>query len=244
MADIVPQNTIRFSGHDTHRHSRPHLVHVVHGAADVVVDDRTLRLRERESVWLAPRVPHAVRVAEGGLVLGPMLDPADTPGSRVRLLGPIPAVTEVMTAALGAAPAGEAQIRPFRQALGAALRAQLLEYFPLAVPHHPVARAIAEEARHTRRSLDELATSHHMSGRQVQRLFLAETGTAFARWRTRARLNAAIRELLGGVPASLVAESAGYATRASLIRALARECEIDAGELHRDPREALLGAVA
>ncbi|UED86755.1 helix-turn-helix transcriptional regulator [Streptomyces profundus] len=244
LAAVVPHHAIRFLGHDTHEHEVPHLVHVVSGTAELVADGRRFPLRTQESAWLAPFVAHAVRVSEGGLVLGPLLEPSAAPPSPVRHLRQLPAVTRVMTAILGAAPATEPEIAPFRRALGDVLRSQLPQYLDVVEPRHPVARAIARDARRTRDTLDQLAHRHHMSARQVQRLFLAETGLAFARWRTRARLNTAIRELLAGAPAARAAERAGYATRSGLLRALARECGIATEDLHGDLREALLDTVA
>ncbi|SOD64400.1 Cupin domain-containing protein [Streptomyces zhaozhouensis] len=245
LAAVVPQHAIRFAGHDTHQHELPHLVHVVSGRAHLTTGDQTTyRLAAGESVWLAARVPHAVRVSEGGLVLGPLLDAEDAPPGPVMRLPVLSEVSRVATVLLGAAPTTEAQIAPFRRALGEALRAACARYFPLVEPRHPVAHAIARDALRGPDTLERLARRHHMSARQVQRLFLAETGLAFARWRTRARLNSAIPELLAGTPATLAAARAGYTTRSGLLRALARECEVDADVLRRDPRLALSDRVA
>ncbi|WP_159502513.1 helix-turn-helix domain-containing protein [Microbacterium sp. 18062] len=239
LATVVSENAIRFLGHDTHEHDEPHLIYVVSGSAQLVVDGQALTLRRRESVWLAPHVPHSVRLGEGGMALGPLLDPADAPAQRVRLLGVVPALVDVMTTVLGAAPASAEQIAPFRAALGSILRRVGRQYFPVTLPTHPVAAGLARDAMRTGATLERLAERHRMSPRQVQRVFLDETGLQFARWRTRARLNAAISVLLGGGDLTTAARAAGFATRAGLVRALSRETGARPHDLTADPAAAL-----
>lgn len=191
LGTVVAVNAIRFLGHDTHQHDEPHLVYVVTGTARLTADGEERQLGRHEAVWLAPQVPHALRIEPGGLVLGPFLDPADLPRCPVQPLGVVPAVVEVMTAALGAAPATSEEVRPFRQALGRVLRGISRQYFPVVLPAHPVVRALAREAlRAPSTTLEQLAAQHRMSSRQVQRVFLDETGLPFTRWRNRARMNA------------------------------------------------------
>lgn len=253
LVSAVPANSIRFLGHDTHEHDVPHLVHVVTGFADIVADGQRLRLHARENLWLAPRVPHSARLSARGVALGPMLPPATRPQERVRRLGVVPAVTELMTTILAAGPATTEQIRPFRDALDSLLRSLNTQYFPLTLPSHPVARAIAHETVTSSRTLDELAAGRHISVRQVQRLFHLETGLTFTRWRARARLNIAIGRLVGGDTLTVAAQLAGYATRGGLLKALHRETglpvtllsraplaalEVTASSVHRSPRSA------
>ncbi|WP_280402133.1 helix-turn-helix domain-containing protein [Nocardia carnea] len=173
-----------------------------------------------------------------------MLPPATRPQERVRRLGVVPAVTELMTTILAAGPATTEQIRPFRGALDNLLRSLSTQYFPLPWPSHPVARAIAHETAGSSRTLDELAARRHISVRHVQRLFQVETGLTFTRWRARARLNIAIGRLRGGDTLTVAAHSAGYATRGSLLEALHRETGIPVARLSHDPLAALDEAVA
>jgi AraC-like DNA-binding protein len=244
LGTVVPENAIRFLGHDTHEHDAPHLLYVVSGHADTVLDGEKVRLRRREAAWLAPRVPHAVRLPHDGMVLGPLLDPEAAPSRRVRLLGVVPALVEIMTTLLGAAPGDEQQIAPFRTALGAILLRSDRQYFPVIMPTHPVARVLAHEALRSPGTLEQLAGRHHLSPRQVQRVFLDETGFRFARWRSRARMNAAVSHLVGGGEVASAARAAGYATRAGLLRALSRETGLPVAVLSADPVAALASGTA
>lgn len=235
LGAVVPENAIRFLGHDTHTHDEPHLIYVVSGTAHVVVDDIPLTLRRREALWLAPHVPHSVSMSDDGMVLGPLLDDADVPPQRARPLGVVPALVEVMTTVLGAAPSTPEQVAPFRAAIGAILQRLGRQYFPVTLPTHPVGATIAREAVQTPHTLEHLADRHHMSPRQVQRIFVDETGLPFARWRSRARMNLAVPLLLGGGDLTAAARTSRYATRAGFVRALSRETGVPVERLVADP---------
>jgi AraC-like DNA-binding protein len=239
LVGVVPEHSIRFLGHDTHEHDVPHLIHIVIGTAELVVDGAPMRMRARENLWLAAGVPHSVRLSDEGVALGPLLSPGTAPPERVRRLGIVPALTEVLTTVLVAAPSTPEQIQPFREALDDVLRGIDGRYFPLVLPQHPVARAIAKEAL-SPLTLGELAEARRTSVRHVQRLFLDETGLPFTRWRTRARLNLAIGRVRGGGSLTAAARASGYATRGGLVKAIGRETGLSAEALTRDP----LGALA
>ncbi|WP_188805575.1 helix-turn-helix domain-containing protein [Citricoccus zhacaiensis] len=241
---VVPEHAIRFVGHPTHEHPEPHLVFVVTGQALLVADGRDLLLHRHEAAWLAPGVPHAVETRSGGMVLGPLLEPGCSPPERIRALGVVPDLVELLTTVLVAAPSSADHVAPFRSAIGALLRAQALDYFPLVHPRHPVAAAVAREAAATQRTLDQLAAQHRISQRQLLRIFVEETGLPFHQWRVRARLNPAVAHLLigGGIPAA--AMIAGFGTRTGFLRALARETGVPMAELTACPDVALrAGAV-
>ncbi|MGK9148081.1 AraC family transcriptional regulator [Plantibacter flavus] len=241
LATVVPENSVRFLGHDTHEHDEPHLVYAAAGTVELTVDDEVLTLRRGEAVWLAPFVPHAVRLSDGGMALGPMLHADVVPGQRFRVLGVVPALVDVMTTVLGAAPSGD-QIEPFRSAIGEILQRLQRQYFAVIAPTHPVGRRLAREAVRSPYTLVQLSERHHLSPRQVQRIFLDETGLPFARWRSRARMNAAVAHLEGGGSPSSAARLAGYSTRAGLLRALSRETGVALDVLAAAPVEALLAA--
>lgn len=241
LVSVVPENSVRFLGHDTHEHGAPHLIHIVIGTAHLVVDGEPLRMRARENLWLAPHVPHSVRLSDDGVALGPLLSPGTAPPERVRRLGIVPALTDLMTTVLVAAPATAEQVQPFREALDDVLRGIDHRYFPLVPPSHPVARAIAREAL-SPLTLGELAEARRTSVRHVQRLFKDETGLPFTRWRNRARLNSAIARLRGGSSLAAAARASGYATRGGLVKAIGRETGLSPERLTRDPLNALAQA--
>ncbi|WP_430592420.1 helix-turn-helix domain-containing protein [Humidisolicoccus flavus] len=239
LASIVPENSVRFLGHDTHEHDEPHLIYVVSGRAHLTVDGIPMSLRRHEAVWLAPHVPHSVKLDDGGMVLGPLLDPQDSPGVPFRPIGAIPALVDLMTTLLGAAPNRDEQIEPFRTAIGRILSRAAKQYFAITAPSHPLVKALARESIRSMLTLEQLALKHRMSPRQVQRVFQDETGLPFARWRTRARLNSAIPFILSGGSLSTAARMAGYSSRAGLIRAISRETGNDPAELQSDAAGAL-----
>lgn len=225
LRHVVPENALRMTGHPEHSHTEPHLIHVVMGTAHLLVDGDPVVLHARESLWLAPGVPHAAHYDAGSLVLGPMLSPATQPLSRVQPLGVVPAVTEIMLAILGAAPTTAEEVSHFRRALDAALQDLGADHFALVMPTHPKAAAVARQARFSPETVAELAARHGYSARQLQRIFLAETGLAFHRWRVRARLNVALAKLRGGASTLQAAKAAGYATHSGLLKALRREVD-------------------
>lgn len=57
------------------------------------------------------------------------------------------------------------------------------------------------------------------SSRTLARAFLAETGLSFGRWRTLARLQAALLQLADGEPVTFVAERVGYRTPSAFVAA-------------------------
>ncbi|MCF8589407.1 AraC family transcriptional regulator [Gordonia liuliyuniae] len=233
LATIVPENSIRFLGHDTHTHSEPHLVYVGAGSARLAIDGEQVILGVHESVWLAPNVPHSARYSPGSLVLGPILSPSTLPPEPVHRLGSIPAVTAVMTAILGAAPTTDTEVQVFRAALDDVLTRLRGPWFSLPAPTHPVAAAVARELPFSSESLDQIAARHGISGRHLQRIFVSETGIAFRQWRVRARLNVAIGRLREGASVTHAARTAGYETGSGLRKALLREAGIDADALRR-----------
>jgi AraC-like DNA-binding protein len=61
------------------------------------------------------------------------------------------------------------------------------------------------------------------SARTLARLFAAETGMGFERWRTTARLAAALPLLAAGTPVGTTARRVGYATPSAFVAAFRRE---------------------
>ena len=241
----VRQNSIRFAGHPPHVHQVPHLVHVVAGTGTLTVEGRPLTLATGRAAWIPARVVHGLTLSPGGMAVGPMLSPdAGPPAGVTRVVGPLPALSELITVILCAAPQTPAERAPFRAALEELLRSTVRNFFTLRHPRHPVAAAIAEDAARSGATLDELAESRFTSVRQVQRLFLEETGLTFAQWRTRARLNRAIVTLRSGGSLTTAMTASGFTTRHGLLKALSRECDIPLERLLAEPAADLLGAAA
>ncbi|WP_082556658.1 AraC family transcriptional regulator [Modestobacter sp. Leaf380] len=224
-------DVVRFDGHPPHRHDRSQLVHLVLGRATLDIAGERVELAEGQGVWVPAGVEHALTLEAGGVVLGPLLSPGLDPPSGAPRRVADPGVRRVLVTLLSVAPRDGDEVQVFRRALEIALVAATGEQFSLRLPTHPAARAIAADVVRSRGTLAQLADREFLSARQVQRLFLDQTGLSFATWRTRARLNAAIARLRAGrgVPAAL--DASGFTTREGLVKALARECGLPAGEV-------------
>lgn len=72
------------------------------------------------------------------------------------------------------------------------------------------------------RSLEAHARAVGVSRRTLTRLFVQDTGMSFDRWRTHARLRAALPLLAEGQPVSRVAHTVGYATPSAFLAAFRR----------------------
>ncbi|RJQ78186.1 AraC family transcriptional regulator [Pseudonocardiaceae bacterium YIM PH 21723] len=72
------------------------------------------------------------------------------------------------------------------------------------------------------------------SGRTLTRIFLAETGLTFGRWRTLVRLHAALPLLAGGASVSVVARRVGYATPSAFVAAFRRATGLTPGGYFAD----------
>ena len=82
-------------------------------------------------------------------------------------------------------------------------------------------------------TLDELARSAGGSRRTLERLFHAETGMSFGRWRQQARLLHAMRLLAGGAPVTTVALDVGYESTSAFIAAFSRALGTTPGRYYR-----------
>jgi AraC-like DNA-binding protein len=94
------------------------------------------------------------------------------------------------------------------------------------MPSDPRAVAVAEAllaAPADPRSLAAWGRGVGAAGRTLARLFDAETGMSFGRWRTNVRLRAAMLLLAEGEPVAVVAHRVGYATPSAFIAAFRRQ---------------------
>ena len=86
-----------------------------------------------------------------------------------------------------------------------------------------------------RRSLAAWGRAVGASERTLARLFAAETGMGFERWRTTARLAAALPLLAAGTPVGATAHQVGYATPSAFVAAFRREIGTTPADYFRSP---------
>jgi AraC-like DNA-binding protein/quercetin dioxygenase-like cupin family protein len=84
-----------------------------------------------------------------------------------------------------------------------------------------------------RRTLADWGHEVGASARTLARRFEAETGMGFERWRTTARLAAALRLLAAGTPVGATAYEVGYATPSAFVAAFRREVGTTPAEYFR-----------
>ena len=92
----------------------------------------------------------------------------------------------------------------------------------LRIPSDPRALQVADALRASPGDTRSLAEwGHHVgaSERTLARVFLADTGISFGRWRTMARLQAALVPLAAGEPVGNVAYAVGYETPSAFVAA-------------------------
>lgn len=71
------------------------------------------------------------------------------------------------------------------------------------------------------------------SERTLARVFVAETGVSFGRWRTLIRIQAALTALAGGEPVGNVARRVGYDSDSAFVQAFRRETGVTPGSYFR-----------
>ncbi len=234
LIGAVPENAVRFLGHAPHRHDQPHLVHLVIGQGVLTLGDREVTMEPRSCVWLAAGVLHGLRLSGRAIALGPVLAEHVTPEDKVEVLGVVPAIHDLMLARMAAAPRTPEQLDRFTHALEEILLGLRREPFAVPNPRHPVARRVGERAMVSAEQLLELVGEEGVSVRQVQRLFLAETGMTFSRWRRRRRLGRAVRVMASGGSASTAARIVGYASSRALLRAMSAESGVPVSRLPQE----------
>jgi AraC-like DNA-binding protein len=91
-----------------------------------------------------------------------------------------------------------------------------------------VARGIVDDPADPR-GLDAWGRVVGASPRTLARLFTAETGLSFGRWRTQARLRAALLLLAAGTPVGVVAHRVGYRTPSAFVAAFRQALGVPPG---------------
>jgi len=212
---------------DWHTHDDNQLAWASRGVLTVITDSATWLLPRTRALWIPAGVRHEVR-AQGAATMRSLyvrteylsIDWTSPTVVRVR-----PLLVELVEYL------GDEAIDAARRERAGALLVDLLE--PLSVttidlrlPADGRARTVAEALLlrpAENRTLSAWGRQVGASGRTLERVFLAETGVPFSRWRTLARLNASLPLLAAGRSISHVAPEVGYESDSAFVAAFHRE---------------------
>jgi AraC-like DNA-binding protein/quercetin dioxygenase-like cupin family protein len=103
-------------------------------------------------------------------------------------------------------------------------------------PSDDRARQVADRLAAYPADSQTLAEWGHQTGaseRTLARVFVAETGVSFGRWRTLIRIQAALTALAGGEPVGNVARRVGYDSDSAFVQAFRRETGVTPGTYFR-----------
>jgi AraC-like DNA-binding protein/quercetin dioxygenase-like cupin family protein len=220
-----------------HAHRRHQLALAARGVLVMGGVDRTWVLPRTRALWIPSGVPHSVAVAGPTTMLSAYVEPDRCP---VRwdeptvvdaggLLGPL------------VAHLAHPDLPDDRRARAEAVLWDLLAPLPVTTLAPPLpaderARRVAEGLLADvtdSRSLPAWGRDVGASARTLARLFATETGMGFERWRTTARLAAALPLLAEGTPVGATARAVGYATPSAFVAAFRREVGTTPAEYFR-----------
>jgi AraC-like DNA-binding protein len=202
-----------------HAHDRAQLLWATRGTMRIATDAAGFVVPPGHALWMPAREPHRV-ATEGGVAMRALFLRADAaaagPGEAT-VLAVSPLLRELILAACAEPlewdPAGR----------GGHLAALILDEiarapalpFRVPEPRDPRLKRLAEALRRdpaSPRRLEEWAEEAGASPRTLERLFVAETGMGFARWRQTLRLAEAASRLASGETPARAAAAVGYAS--------------------------------
>lgn len=202
-----------------HSHDRAQLLYAITGIMRVTTDAAMFTLPPARALWLPAGLPHSVAMPRGLAMRALFLraDAAHAGPPHPAVLSVSPLLRELILAACAEPLEWDEKGR------GGHLAALILEEIaraptlPLGVPQPRDPRllrlsaALAANPASTL-TLEEWATETGASPRTLRRLFHAETGMGFARWRQTLRLAEAAAMLANGTPPARAAAAVGYAS--------------------------------
>jgi AraC-like DNA-binding protein len=202
-----------------HAHDRAQLLYATQGVMRIATDAAAFLVPPGHALWMPAGEPHRVGI-EGRVAMRALFLRADAaaagPG-RTTVLAVSPLLRELILAACAEPLEWDEAGRGGHLAaliLDEIARARDLP-FGVPEPRDPrlvrVAAGLRADLASPRR-LEDWAAEAGASPRTLERLFLAETGMGFARWRQRLRLAEAAARLARGEPPARAAASVGYAS--------------------------------
>jgi AraC-like DNA-binding protein len=224
-------------GFDLHVHAVHQLALAARGVLIMSGVDRSWVLPPTRALWIPAGTPHSVGVSGRTTMLSTYVDPTGCPlaWDEPTVVGASGLLGELV--AHLAHPGLPADQRRRAEAV----LWDLIVPLPVTTLSPPLpaderARKVADALLADvtdDRSLDAWGRAVGASGRTLARLFAAETGMGFERWRTTARLAAALPLLAGGLAVGTTAGRVGYATPSAFVAAFRREVGTTPAEYFR-----------
>ncbi len=224
-------------GFDLHTHDRHQLALAARGVLVVSVARTSWVLPHTRALWIPAGVAHAVAASGRTTMLSAYIDTDLCP-----ITWDQPTVVEA-NGLLGALVAHLSQpdLPPAERARAEALAWDVIVALPVAtlsppMPEDERARKVADGLLADvtdGRSLGEWGRAVGASSRTLARLFVAETGIGFERWRSTARLAAALPLLASGMAVGTTAYRVGYSSPSAFVAAFRREVGVTPADYFR-----------
>jgi AraC-like DNA-binding protein len=222
VIDLGPRD-----GFDLHTHDHHQIALAARGVLVVGVAHTSWVLPRNRALWIPAGVPHTAEASGQTTMLSTYVDPKRCP---------VPWAEPTVVAASGLLGELVAHLSQPALSLGERQRAEAVLWdlmIPLPITTLSPALPVDERARRVADGLLEDVTDHRTlaawgrdvgaSARTLARLFVAETGMGFERWRSTARLAAALPLLAQGSSVNATAYGVGYASPSAFVAAFRRE---------------------
>jgi AraC-like DNA-binding protein len=216
---------------DTHWHPAHQLAWASSGILTVSAGGDTWVLPPARALWIPAGVEHAMDAGRHTFVCCPYFAADRGPGWTVPTVVGISPLARELILHLGAEPPPAARRRA-ESVLFDQLAPVPVTTIAVPMPRDPraldVARGVIENPADDA-TLAIWARRTGTSSRTLARLFTAETGMPFGRWRTQVRLRAALPLLAEGLPVASVARRVGYATPSAFVAVFRKATGIPPG---------------
>lgn len=202
-----------------HSHTWGQVTYALDGVVRVNVGNRTWIVPPQRAIWIPPSLTHEVATLEKARLraLYVLADAAPFQGDECKVLEVSPLLRELIVALAEADAASSRE-----QRLASLILDELshLTTLPIvvALPNDKRLKTLCEKLISdpaSKLTLDEWALQVAASPRTLARLFEAELGMSFGRWRQQVRLAHAAPLIARGMPLSQVAAELGYASQSA-----------------------------
>jgi AraC-like DNA-binding protein len=224
-----------------HTHEDHQLAWAVSGVLTVLTEDATWVLPPTRALWIPAGLPHQAEASGQATMRSLYVRPdVRVPALAGRTTPAVVGASQLLAELIGYL--GTPGLADGPRTHAETLLADLLTPIPVTAisvrpPADGPARSVAEGLRRDpadKRTLAEWGHQVGASERTLARAFVAGTGMSFGRWRTLARMQAALPMLAAGDAAGRVAVRVGYETPSAFTAAFRREIGVTPAAYFRD----------